>query len=107
MMPNEYFSVFSGGLHIIDVIEYFSVFSGGLHIIDVIEPLNPKFVGCFSEDGYTHDAQCVIYQGPHTKHVGKEVDPDYILCRSKRAKWGKLKFEFTFNFIISAKNNEQ
>ena len=29
--------------------------------------------GCFSSDGYTHDVQCVVYQGPDTEHQGKEI----------------------------------
>ena len=47
--------------------------SGGPHIIDIRDPVNPLFVGCFDDDGYTHDAQCVIYSGPDTAHVGQEV----------------------------------
>lgn len=46
--------------------------SGGLVIID-IRDLEPQFLGCFSRDGYTHDAQCVVYHGPDTEHVGKEI----------------------------------
>jgi choice-of-anchor B domain-containing protein len=47
--------------------------SGGLHMMNLANPLVPQFVGCFSADGYTHDAQCVIYNGPDTAHVGKEI----------------------------------
>lgn len=47
--------------------------SGGLHIIDINDPKNPQFVNCFSADGYTHDAQCVIYNGPDPDHAGKEI----------------------------------
>lgn len=46
---------------------------GGLHIIDVRDPLNPKFVNCFANDGYTHDAQCVTYHGPDTAYSGHEI----------------------------------
>ena len=53
---------------------------GGLHMIDVREPTNPTFAGCFSDPatgnagtGYSHDAQCIIYEGPDTQHQGKEV----------------------------------
>lgn len=42
--------------------------SGGLHMINIRTPLSPTSAGCFSGDGYTHDAQCVNYAGP---------DPDY------------------------------
>jgi len=47
--------------------------SGGLHQIDLRDPKNPQFAGCFADDGYTHDTQCVIYDGPDTEHVGKEI----------------------------------
>ena len=53
---------------------------GGLHIIDIRDQLRPTFAGCFSDTetgrsgtGYTHDAQCVIYNGPDTEHQGKEI----------------------------------
>ncbi len=53
---------------------------GGLHMIDINEPTDPMFVGCFQDSttgragtGYTHDAMCIIYQGPDTEHVGKEI----------------------------------
>ncbi len=47
--------------------------AGGLHIVDINNPKNPVFAGCFDADGYTHDAQCVIYEGPDTNYQGKEV----------------------------------
>jgi len=37
------------------------------------DPSKTHVEGCFSADGYTHDAQCVIYRGPDTAHAGKEV----------------------------------
>lgn len=46
---------------------------GGLHIIDITDPKNPTFAGCFDEDGYTHDAQCVVYRGPDPDYAGKEI----------------------------------
>jgi len=46
---------------------------GGLHIVDIRDPKDPKFAGCFDADGYTHDAQCVIYQGPDVDYQGKEI----------------------------------
>jgi choice-of-anchor B domain-containing protein len=53
---------------------------GGLHMIDISEPLDPTFVGCFADPqtgrsatGYTHDAQCVIYHGPHEAYRGREI----------------------------------
>jgi choice-of-anchor B domain-containing protein len=52
--------------------------SGGLEMVDIRDPLNPVDAGCFSADGYTHDAQCVIYRGPDVDvdgnpHKGKEI----------------------------------
>lgn len=50
-----------------------STFQGGLHIVDINDPTNPVLVGEFSEDGYTHDAQVVSYQGPDVTYQGKEI----------------------------------
>jgi choice-of-anchor B domain-containing protein len=47
--------------------------SGGLHMIDIRTPKSPQFAGCFDEDGYTHDAQCVIYRGPDSDYRGREI----------------------------------
>nr|WP_246172644.1 choice-of-anchor B family protein [Marinicella rhabdoformis] len=46
---------------------------GGLHMVDINTPSNPTFAGCFSADGYTHDAQCLNYSGPDTDYHGKEI----------------------------------
>ncbi len=53
---------------------------GGLHMIDIREPQSPAFVGCFADEttgrrktGYSHDAQCVIYNGPDTEYAGREI----------------------------------
>lgn len=47
--------------------------SGGLHMVDVSDPIVPVFAGCFSADGYTHDAQCVMYTGPDPDYAGAEI----------------------------------
>lgn len=47
--------------------------SGGLHMVDISNPASPVDAGCYSGDGYTHDAQCVNYAGPDTDHQGKEL----------------------------------
>ncbi len=47
--------------------------SGGLHMINIQNPTNPTFAGCFSADGYTHDTQCVIYEGPDQNYQGQEI----------------------------------
>ena len=46
---------------------------GGLHMVDVNEPANPKYAGCFDEDGYVHDAQCLIYRGPDERYRNREI----------------------------------
>ena len=53
---------------------------GGLHMINIQDPKNPTFAGCFAHTntgrrgtGYSHDAQCVVYNGPDEEHAGKEI----------------------------------
>jgi choice-of-anchor B domain-containing protein len=53
---------------------------GGLHVVDVQDPSAPVFAGCFADPstgragtGYTHDAQCTVYEGPDGEHRGSEV----------------------------------
>ena len=55
----------------------------GFHVINIQDPLNPTFAGCFSDaskdtspvsaPGYTHDAQCIMYDGPDTDYTGREI----------------------------------
>lgn len=47
--------------------------SGGLHMINIADPLQPQFAGCYADDGYTHDAQCVIYHGPDLVYYDHEI----------------------------------
>jgi choice-of-anchor B domain-containing protein len=47
--------------------------AGGLFMVDVSDPANPTSPGCVGAGGYVHDAQCVIYKGPTTEFVGKEI----------------------------------
>jgi len=47
--------------------------SGGLYMINIGNPQSPSFAGCFSQDGYTHDTQCVVYSGPDTRYTGREI----------------------------------
>ncbi|MCH9692613.1 MAG: choice-of-anchor B family protein [Gammaproteobacteria bacterium] len=51
--------------------------SGGLYTVDISNPNNPQYAGCFSSDGYTHDAQCVIYNGPDGRYRGREICVGY------------------------------
>ncbi len=53
---------------------------GGLHMLDLSEPAEPSFAGCFFDGetgrrgtGYSHDAQCVIYNGPDEDYQGREI----------------------------------
>ena len=53
---------------------------GGLHMLDLREPARPVFTGCFADTntgrrgtGYSHDAQCVVYQGPDEEYRGREI----------------------------------
>ena len=49
--------------------------SGSPHVLDLKpNPKAPVWVGCIStEQNYVHDAQCVVYHGPDTAHVGQEI----------------------------------
>lgn len=53
---------------------------GGLHMVNIQDPKNPTFAGCFADPstgrsgtGYTHDAQCVTYEGPDKEYQGEEI----------------------------------
>lgn len=46
---------------------------GGLHMVDVSDPTSPTFAGCYSDAGYIHDTQCVIYEGPDAAYQGREI----------------------------------
>ncbi len=47
--------------------------NGGLHMVNLKNPASPTNAGCFDQEGYTHDAQCVNYIGPDPDHQGKEI----------------------------------
>ena len=53
---------------------------GGLHMINIQDPRAPLFAGCFQDmgtgrqrTGYTHDGQCIVYDGPDEEHQGQEI----------------------------------
>ena len=50
-----------------------STCNGGLHMVKISNPTKPKFEGCFSADGYTHDTQCERYGGPDRRFIGHEI----------------------------------
>lgn len=47
--------------------------NGGLHMVNLAQPEQPTFAGCFADDGYTHDTQCVLYHGPDAAYTGREL----------------------------------
>lgn len=50
-----------------------SACSSGLIFIDLSDISNPTTPGCASGDGYVHDAQCLVYRGPDTAYVGRDI----------------------------------
>ena len=50
-----------------------STYQGGAHFIDISNPVNPVGAGGYATNGYTHDAQIVIYNGPDTDYQGREI----------------------------------
>jgi choice-of-anchor B domain-containing protein len=48
-------------------------FNGGAHFIDIQDPKNPISVGGYGENGYSHDAQVVTYNGPDSDYAGREI----------------------------------
>ena len=46
---------------------------GGPHAVNIQDPTHPRTAGCFPADGYTHDAQCIVYDGPDRDHTGREI----------------------------------
>jgi len=49
------------------------LFDGGPIFINIQNPTMPILEGGFSDTGYCHDAQAVIYNGPDNDHLGKEI----------------------------------
>lgn len=47
--------------------------ASGLVWIDLADPANPTSPGCAGQDGYVHDAQCVVYHGPDTRYEGMDI----------------------------------
>jgi choice-of-anchor B domain-containing protein len=45
----------------------------GITMVDVSTPTAPTLAGCFGDDGYVHDVQCVVYQGPDVDYQGSEI----------------------------------
>jgi len=50
-----------------------STCNNGLQFLRLSTLTNPTNVGCFSYDGYSHDIQCVLYNGPDVTDKGREI----------------------------------
>lgn len=48
-------------------------FRGGVHFIDIQNPTSPEGIGGYGDNGYTHDAQVVTYNGPDEDYTGREI----------------------------------
>lgn len=47
--------------------------AGGPMFINLQDPENPFIEGCAPQDGYTHDAQCIVYRGPDTRYWERDI----------------------------------
>ncbi len=69
----------SGFLYIVGANSGGQTCGGGLHIVDANDPLAPSFAGCYHDAsspgarGYTHDAQCLVYEGPDERYRGRQI----------------------------------
>lgn len=48
-------------------------YRGGAHFINIQDPKNPKAAGGYAENGYSHDAQVITYNGPDSDYTGREI----------------------------------
>lgn len=48
-------------------------YQGGPYFLDVSDPQQPEGLAGFADDGYTHDAQCVLYAGPDEDLTDQEL----------------------------------
>jgi choice-of-anchor B domain-containing protein len=69
----------SGFLYIVGANGGGETCGGGLHMVDARDAKNPVFAGCYNDTsganprGYTHDAQCLVYEGPDAEHRGRQI----------------------------------
>lgn len=72
----------------------------GLHMVDIDNPANPRFAGCARDNGYIHDTQCVTYQGPDRRYLGREI------CFSSNALgWGPRAGQFVAIIDVTNKRD--
>lgn len=50
-----------------------SACAAGLIYINIDDISNPYSTGCAGQDGYVHDAQCIVYRGPDEKYNGRDI----------------------------------
>ncbi|TMM58846.1 choice-of-anchor B family protein [Maribacter algarum] len=48
-------------------------FRGGAHFINIQDPKNPQATGGYADNGYSHDAQVITYNGPDSDYTGREI----------------------------------
>jgi choice-of-anchor B domain-containing protein len=60
-------------IYSVGAVPRFDECKSGLIFINMTDPANPKNEGCAPQAGYVHDAQCLIYRGPDTRYVGREI----------------------------------
>ncbi|MGB7394283.1 MAG: choice-of-anchor B family protein [Pricia sp.] len=48
-------------------------FRGGAHFLNIQDPKNPIAAGGYADNGYSHDAQVVTYNGPDSDYTGREI----------------------------------
>lgn len=49
------------------------VFNGGVHFLDLQNPTDLVLAGGWGDNGYTHDAQVISYNGPDADYSGAEI----------------------------------
>lgn len=49
------------------------VYNGGAYFVNIQDPKNPIAAGGYADNGYSHDAQVITYNGPDADYIGKEI----------------------------------
>ncbi|KJZ73961.1 hypothetical protein HIM_06629 [Hirsutella minnesotensis 3608] len=47
--------------------------NSGLIMLDVKDPSKPQLLGCAGDDGYVHDAQCMVYRGIDKRYENHHI----------------------------------
>ena len=47
--------------------------AAGLIYINLDDTSKPFSPGCAGQDGYVHDAQCIVHRGPHKRYQGRDI----------------------------------